>query len=64
MAIEKSTYQEVCNVTGMLIEKYQDFFKNDLFSNDTIKAVENLIKQLGDDKNGKWHDVIESSDMT
>jgi len=24
----------------------------------------NLIKQLGDDKNRKWHDLIENTDMT
>jgi len=50
--------------TGRLIGKYQDLFKNDPFSDDTIAAGENLIKQLGDDKNRKWHDVIESTDMT
>jgi hypothetical protein len=37
--------------TGELIKIYQDSFKNDPFSDKTIAARENLIKQLGNDKN-------------
>jgi hypothetical protein len=42
-------------------------FKNHQFSNDTITGIttgENLTIQLGEDKNRKWHNLIENTDMT
>lgn len=32
-------------------------FRNDPFRDNIITTGENLIKQLSDDKNGKWHDI-------
>lgn len=50
--------------TEKLIEIYQDLFKNDPFSNETITAGENLTIQLGEDKTRKCNDLIENTDMT
>jgi len=50
--------------TEKLIGIYRDLFKNDPFSDETITAGENLTIQLGEDKNRKWHDLIENTDMT
>lgn len=50
--------------TEKLLEIYQDLFKNYPFRDETITAGENLIIQLGEDKNRKWHDLIENTDMT
>lgn len=45
------------------LEKYQELYENDPFSDETILAGEELVQSLSDSRSKKWCNLLESLDM-
>ncbi|CAI6370297.1 unnamed protein product [Macrosiphum euphorbiae] len=52
--------EETCGIN----KKYGKSFTIDPFSNATVTLGETLINHLCNDRNDRWHELVENTDMT